>query len=51
MASLQKDVDAFFDTVMVNTDNEALRINRQTLLHNLRQLFLQIADISHLQST
>lgn len=51
MATLQKDVDAFFDQVMVNTDDELVRNNRQSLLQKLRHLFLQIADISFLQNT
>jgi len=51
MATLQKDVDSFFDEVMVNTDDELIRNNRQSLLQQLRLLFLQIADISLLQSS
>jgi len=50
MASLQSGVDRFFDQVMVNTDDLAVRSNRQALLQQLRQLFLHIADISHLQA-
>lgn len=50
MASLQSDVDRFFDEVMVNTEDEQVRMNRQSLLQKLRQLFLQIADISLLQA-
>jgi len=50
MASLQADVDRFFDEVMVNTDDEKVRMNRQSLLQKLRHLFLQIADISFLQA-
>ena len=50
MASLQKDVDRFFDEVMVNTEDDKVRQNRQSLLHQLRLLFLQIADISLLQT-
>jgi glycyl-tRNA synthetase beta chain len=49
MASLQAPVDAFFDTVMVNVEDTALRNNRLALLHQLRNLFLQVADISHIQ--
>jgi len=36
---------------MVNTENEQVRNNRQSLLQQLRHLFLQIADISFLQNT
>ncbi len=46
LASLQEPVDTFFDEVMVNADNEDIRLNRQALLSKLRELFLQIADIS-----
>ncbi len=49
LANLRKPVDAFFDNVMVMADDEALKKNRLTLLNNLRNLFLQIADISLLQ--
>ena len=48
LASLQAPVDAFFDDVMVNAEDTALRHNRLNLLQNLRQLFLQVADISQL---
>lgn len=49
LANLREPVDAFFDKVMVNAEDEALRINRLTLLAKLRELFLQVADISLLQ--
>ncbi|KGK17351.1 glycine--tRNA ligase subunit beta [Vibrio navarrensis] len=49
LAALRQPVDAFFDNVMVMADDEALKKNRLTLLNNLRNLFLQIADISLLQ--
>ncbi|MDN3638007.1 glycine--tRNA ligase subunit beta [Simiduia curdlanivorans] len=46
LADLQPAVDAFFDQVMVMADDEAVRNNRLALLMQLRNLFLQIADIS-----
>lgn len=49
LAALRETVDKFFDTVMVMDENEAVRINRLTLLSKLRELFLQVADISLLQ--
>ncbi|HGS4483823.1 TPA: glycine--tRNA ligase subunit beta [Vibrio cholerae] len=49
LADLRAPVDAFFDNVMVMADDEALKKNRLTLLNKLRNLFLQIADISLLQ--
>ncbi len=48
LASLRAPVDAFFDDVMVNAEDEALRNNRLNLLKSLRELFLQVADISQL---
>jgi glycyl-tRNA synthetase beta chain len=50
MAELQPVVDAFFDKVMVNVDDPALRDNRLALLQDLRALFLRVADISLLQN-
>ncbi|MFC3393428.1 glycine--tRNA ligase subunit beta [Brenneria rubrifaciens] len=49
LASLREPVDAFFERVMVMAEDEQLRINRLTLLSKLRELFLQVADISILQ--
>ncbi|KFZ30908.1 hypothetical protein IDSA_07480 [Pseudidiomarina salinarum] len=46
LADLQKPVDTFFDNVMVNTEDDAVRKNRLALLSRLRELFLRIADIS-----
>ncbi|MDU6410530.1 MAG: glycine--tRNA ligase subunit beta [Yersiniaceae bacterium] len=49
LAQLREAVDNFFEKVMVNADDQAVRINRLTLLSKLRDLFLQVADISLLQ--
>jgi glycyl-tRNA synthetase beta chain len=46
LASLRESVDTFFDQVMVMADDEALRNNRLALLSQLRNLFLEVADIS-----
>jgi glycyl-tRNA synthetase beta chain len=46
LAVLRAPVDAFFDKVMVMVDDEKLRTNRLALLNQLRDLFLEIADIS-----
>ncbi|MEJ2390848.1 MAG: glycine--tRNA ligase subunit beta [Gammaproteobacteria bacterium] len=51
LANLRSNVDSFFDKVMVMADDKALRHNRLALLTQLRNLFLQVADISQLQST
>ncbi|CDG19861.1 Glycyl-tRNA synthetase beta subunit [Xenorhabdus poinarii G6] len=49
LASLREVVDAFFDNVMVMDENSQVRVNRLTLLNELRDLFLRVADISLLQ--
>lgn len=49
LAQLREPVDNFFDKVMVNADDPQVRINRLTLLNELRELFLHVADISVLQ--
>ncbi|CUX97408.1 glycine--tRNA ligase subunit beta [Candidatus Hoaglandella endobia] len=49
LAALRESVDNFFDSVMVMTDDPEMRINRLTLLDELRKLFWQVADISLLQ--
>ena len=46
LADLRGPIDAFFDDVMVNADDEALRTNRLNLLKVLRDKFLLVADIS-----
>ena len=48
LATLREPVDVFFDGVMVMADDLQIRANRLALLHSLRQLFLNVADISHL---
>ena len=50
LATLGKDIDQFFDDVMVMADDEKLKNNRIALLNKLHSLFMQIADISKLQS-
>jgi glycyl-tRNA synthetase beta chain len=46
LATLRPAVDAFFDGVMVNAEDLALRNNRLALLAQLRGLFARIADLS-----
>lgn len=50
LATLRAPVDEFFDSVMVNADDDAVRRNRLSLLDALRNEFLKVADISLLQS-
>jgi len=46
LSGLAVPIDNFFDDVMVITKDDETRINRLVLLHKLRALFLQVADIS-----
>jgi glycyl-tRNA synthetase beta chain len=48
LAALKTPVDAFFDNVMVNADDPALRTNRLGLLATLQQAMNRVADISKL---
>ncbi len=50
LAHTRETVDAFFENVMVNADDLALRASRLALLSMLSGQFLQIADISKLQA-
>ena len=49
LASLDEPLTQFFDGVMVNSDDAALKNNRLALLKQVRALFLTVADISELQ--
>ncbi|VAW38141.1 Glycyl-tRNA synthetase beta chain [hydrothermal vent metagenome] len=49
LASLAEPVDNFFENVMVNSDDEATRLNRLAILKQLNGLFMSIADISKLE--
>lgn len=48
-ATLRTSVDAFFDNVMVNTDDDATRNNRLGLLQQLNDLCSCTAELSRLQ--
>ncbi|MDZ7595785.1 MAG: glycine--tRNA ligase subunit beta [Thiobacillus sp.] len=48
LAALKAPVDAFFDQVMVNADDPALKANRLALLNQLHQTMNRVADISRL---
>lgn len=50
LAGLRDAVDTFFDQVMVNVDDPAVRGNRLALLQQLRAMFLTVADISKLNT-
>ncbi|HIV54605.1 MAG TPA: glycine--tRNA ligase subunit beta [Candidatus Anaerobiospirillum stercoravium] len=46
LAELRDDVDNFFEQVMVNDQNEAIKQNRLAILNELSQAFSKTADIS-----
>jgi len=46
MAALKPSVDRFFDEVMVNVDDEDLRLNRHALCARIAGLFKEVADFS-----
>ncbi|MFB6421815.1 MAG: glycine--tRNA ligase subunit beta [Candidatus Malihini olakiniferum] len=46
LSKLHEPVDSFFEEVMVNTEDESVRLNRLRLLNQLRNLFLKVADVS-----
>jgi glycyl-tRNA synthetase beta chain len=48
LAALKAPVDAFFDGVMVNAEDPALRANRQALLAGLHAAMNRVADLSRL---
>ncbi|MDD5612583.1 MAG: glycine--tRNA ligase subunit beta [Gallionella sp.] len=48
LAALRAPVDAFFDSVMVNADDPALRANRQALLAQLHAAMNRVADLAKL---
>jgi glycyl-tRNA synthetase beta chain len=48
LAALKTPVDAFFDAVMVNAEDPALRANRLALLRALHGAMNQVADLSRL---
>ena len=48
LAALKSPVDDFFDTVMVNAEDPALKANRQGLLATLHQAMNRVADLSKL---
>jgi glycyl-tRNA synthetase beta chain len=49
MASLRAPIDAFFTDVQVNSDNPIIRRNRLNLLHRIRSVCGQVADLTRLE--
>ena len=48
LAALREPVDAFFNDVMVNADDPALKANRLALLKSLHRAMNRVADVSRL---
>ncbi len=49
MATLRAPVDAFFDKVIVNAEDKALRENRLKLLNRIREATRHVADFSRIE--
>ncbi|MBU2983462.1 glycine--tRNA ligase subunit beta [Lentibacter algarum] len=49
MAGLRAPVDAFFEAVQVNAENEIVRRNRLNLLSRIRSVCATVADLSHIE--
>ena len=49
MAALRAPIDAFFTAVQVNSDNPIIRRNRLNLLHRIRAVCGQVADLSRIE--
>ncbi len=49
MAALRGPIDAFFDGVQVNSDNAIVRRNRLNMLHSIRDLVGQVADLNRIE--
>ncbi|WP_299844789.1 glycine--tRNA ligase subunit beta [uncultured Roseovarius sp.] len=49
MAALRAPIDAFFEGVQVNTENDIIRRNRLNLLSRIRQICLQAADLTRIE--
>ncbi|WP_353472988.1 glycine--tRNA ligase subunit beta [Salipiger sp. H15] len=49
MAALRGPIDAFFEAVQVNSDNQVVRRNRLNLLSRIRHTCLQVADLTRVE--
>jgi glycyl-tRNA synthetase beta chain len=49
MASLRAPIDAFFEAVQVNDENQIIRRNRLNLLSRIRQICLSVADLIRIE--
>ncbi|WP_370400956.1 glycine--tRNA ligase subunit beta [Sulfitobacter sp. JB4-11] len=49
MAALRAPIDAFFDAVQVNSDNQTVRRNRLNLLSRIRSICTSVADLTKIE--
>ncbi|WP_424984698.1 glycine--tRNA ligase subunit beta [Microbulbifer sp. S227A] len=49
MAGLRAPIDAFFENVQVNTDNQTVRRNRLNLLSQIRSICSSVADLTRVE--
>ncbi|MEZ5755025.1 MAG: glycine--tRNA ligase subunit beta [Paracoccaceae bacterium] len=49
MAQLRAPIDAFFEAVQINAENEILRRNRLNLLHRIRAICAGVADLTKVE--
>ncbi len=49
MAALRKPIDAFFEAVQVNSENQIIRRNRLNLLHRIRAICGGVADLTKVE--
>jgi glycyl-tRNA synthetase beta chain len=49
MATLRAPIDAFFESVQINADNQILRRNRLNLLARIRDTCLRVADLTRIE--
>lgn len=49
MATLRQPIDAFFEAVQINAENQTVRRNRLNLLSRIRTLCLSVADLTKIE--
>ncbi len=49
MAAMRGPIDAFFEAVQINAENNILRRNRLNLLSRIRQICLDVADLTRIE--
>ena len=47
-STLKTPLESFFDHVMVNVEDEAVRENRKALVYQVYQMFLEVGDIKEI---